>query len=399
MPNRLAALLLAALLPALALAQEAPPFARLAEVPALSEEAEVSLLTMLPGREVYSLFGHTAFRVRDPALGLDRTYNYGTFDFEQPGFLLRFIRGQLLYQLATAPFERTLAEYLYLERPIIEQRLDLPAEARQSLFRFLETNFLPEYRAYRYDFLFDNCSTRPRDALEIALGGRLGYGGYEPPAGSFRDLLQPYLAADPLLRLGIDLGLGAPVDRRATAREAMFLPLELMRAFDAASLEGRPLVAATDTLFWVPGAGMPGRRLDWPLLLAWLLLAGGAALTLAARAGRLSSRALGRFDAVLLGAVGLAGLVLAFLWLGTDHAVTRPNANLLWAWPTHLGAAFIVGRQNRPGWLRVYGWTACASALAAAVLVLLPVLPQALPPAVLPLALLAALRTGALAAS
>src|SRR5690554_2744107 len=114
MPNRLAVALLLVLLPAVALGQQAPPFERLADVPALSDEAEISLLTMLPGREVYSLFGHTAFRVRDPALGLDRTYNYGTFDFDQPGFVLRFARGQLLYQLAVASFERTLAEYQYL---------------------------------------------------------------------------------------------------------------------------------------------------------------------------------------------------------------------------------------------------------------------------------------------
>lgn len=393
MPNRLAVALLLVLLPAVALGQQAPPFERLADVPALSDEAEISLLTMLPGREVYSLFGHTAFRVRDPALGLDRTYNYGTFDFDQPGFVLRFARGQLLYQLAVASFERTLVEYQYLERPIIEQRLDLPADVEQDLFRFLETNFLPENRAYRYDFLFDNCSTRPRDALELALAQRLSYGEYAPPAATFRDLLQPYLEADPLLDLGIDLGLGAPVDREATPREAMFLPLELMRAFDAATLDGRPLVASTDTLFWVPGAGMPEEAFDWPLLLGWLLFVGGAALTL--RAGRGPSRALRRFDAVLFGAIGLAGLVLAFLWFGTDHTVTRPNWNLLWAWPTHLFIAFIVGRQNRPGWLRVYGGMAGAAALAAVLLA--PVLPQAFHPAAFPLALLLALRGGALA--
>ena len=234
------------------------PAARAQDLPDLSPEAEVSLLTMLPGDEVYALFGHTAFRIADPALGLDRTYNYGTFDFEQPFFVVRFARGLLDYQLSVAPFERTLAEYRYMERPIIEQRLDLSPEAKQRLFRFLETNYLPENRAYRYDFFFDNCSTRPRDALEAALGRRPDYNDYR--AGStatFRDLLQPYLDGAPLTDLGIDLGLGAPTDRVATHREAMFLPLELMRAYDAATLDGRPLVAATDTLFWIDGAGLP----------------------------------------------------------------------------------------------------------------------------------------------
>lgn len=391
MTPRLFALLLFALLlfaPA-AHAQDA--------VPALSPEAEVSLLTMLPGDEVYALFGHTAFRISDPALGLDRTYNYGTFDFDQPFFIARFARGLLDYQLSVAPFERTLAEYRYLERPIIEQRLDLPLEARQDLFRFLETNYLPENRAYRYDFFFDNCSTRPRDALEAALGRRLEYSGYRSSPlyeeSTFRDLLQPYLEAAPLIDLGITLGLGAPTDRFATPREAMFLPLELMRAFDAASFEGRPLVASRDTLFWVPGAGMPEETFDWPVLVGWLLFALGAALTAAACLGKTGERVTRRFDIVLFGIVGLAGTVIAWLWLGTEHSVTGPNWNLLWACPTHLVAAIVLARRNRSGWLWVY-W-ALAALTAAATVLLWPVLPQTLHAAVLPVALLLAFRAAA----
>ena len=362
-----------------------------APVPTLSPDAEVSLLTMLPGDEIYSVFGHTAFRVRDPALGLDRTYNYGTFDFDQPFFVVRFARGLLDYQLSVAPMERTVAEYRYLERPIIEQRLDVPAEARQNLFQFLETNYLPENRAYRYDFFFDNCSTRPRDALERALGQRLDYGGYEPRGESFRDLLQPYLEAVPLTDFGIDLGLGAPTDREATDREAMFLPLELMRAFDEASFEGQPLVASRDTLFWVEGAGMPEEAFDWPTLVAWLVALLGIGLTVAAWRGR-GARAIRRFDAGLFGLIGLVGLIILWLWIGTEHSVTGPNANLLWAWPTHLVAAFLLARRNPSGRLRVY-WMLTA-AVALGTLLAWPVLPQALHSAVFPLTLLLGVRAG-----
>ena len=374
-----------------ALAQPGPSLSPEATVPTLSPDAEVSLLTMLPGDEVYSVFGHTAFRVRDPALGLDRTYNYGTFDFDQPFFIARFARGLLDYQLSVAAMERTLAEYRYLERPIIEQRLDLPLEARQNLFRFLETNYLPENRAYRYDFFFDNCSTRPRDALERALGQRLDYGGYEPRGMTFRDLLRPYLEGHPLTGLGIDLGLGAPTDRAATDREAMFLPLELMRAYDEASFEGRPLVASRDTLFWVEGAGMPEDAFDWPTLVAWLVFALGAALSVAAWQ-RWAERAARRFDVITFGVVGLAGSILLWLWLGTEHSVTGPNGNLLWAWPTHLVAAFLLARRNPSGRLRVY-WMLTA-AVALGTLLAWPVLPQALHSAVFPLTLLLGVRAG-----
>ena len=377
---------------ALALALLAPA-ARAQDLPELSPEAEVSLLTMLPGDEVYSLFGHTAFRIADPALGIDRTYNYGTFDFEQPFFVVRFARGLLDYQLSAASFGRTLAEYRYLERPIIEQRLALSPEAKQRLFRLLETNYLPENRAYRYDFFFDNCSTRPRDALEAALGRQPDYNAYRATStATFRDLLQPYLEAAPLTDLGIDLALGAPTDRAATPREAMFLPLELMRALDAATSGGQPLVAATDTLFWIDGAGMPDAMLDWPTLAAWLLLALGAALSAAAWREERWQRAAFRFDVGLFAAVGVAGIVLLWLWLGTEHSVTGPNWNLLWAWPTHPVAAFLLARRNFANGLRVY-WIATAVVALGAVL-LWPMLPQALHPAVRPAALLLALRAG-----
>ena len=363
--------------------------------PQLSPEAEVSLLTMLPGDEVYSLFGHTAYRITDPSLGLDRTYNYGTFDFDQPFFIARFARGLLDYQLSVSPFRETLAQYRYLERPIIEQRLALSQDVKQRLFELLETNYRPENRAYRYDFFFDNCSTRPRDILETALGERLHYGAYAEPSSprTFRDLLQPYLEAHPLTDLGIDLGLGAPTDRTATPREAMFLPLELMYAYDAATLDGQALVASKDTLFWVEGAGMPAEAFDWPTLVAWLLLALGIGLTVADWQKSAWRDRVCRFDIALFGVVGLAGLIIAWLWLGTEHSVTGPNWNLLWAWPTHLVAAFLIARRNPSPVLRVYWIATALAALASAFGVFLwPIWPQAFHAAVLPLALLLALR-------
>ncbi|MCH8030957.1 MAG: DUF4105 domain-containing protein, partial [Bacteroidetes bacterium] len=135
----------------------------------LSGSASASLLTILPGDEVYSQFGHSGYRIHDPASGLDKTYNYGTFDFEQPLFLFRFVRGRLDYLLDTAPYELELDKYAFLRRPMIEQRLALPPETVQSLYNLLETNALPENRAYRYDFFFDNCSTRLLEILDSAL--------------------------------------------------------------------------------------------------------------------------------------------------------------------------------------------------------------------------------------
>lgn len=358
-------------------------------VPGLSDSVRVSLLTMLPGDEVYSLFGHSALRISDPVMGLDRTYNFGTFSFEQPFFVLRFLRGSLDYQLDTDPFYVELAKYQYLRRPIIEQTLDLPPEAAAALYARLEENALPENRAYRYDFFWDNCSTRLLDAVDSALVDVGGPGLELPPVEAprtFRQLLDPYWAGTPAVGLGANLALGTPADRVATAREETFLPVELAAQFDRATVAGRPLVARRDTLFWVPGAGLPEPAPRVPLWTAWALFAVGVVGTVlgfwqpGSRIGRWG-------DALLFGIVGFAGTVFLLLWTATAHEVTGPNWNLLWAWPTHLAAAWAAarGRRWRPYFLAAAG--ACAVTA-----VLWVVLPQSLPAPALPLVLLVGLR-------
>ncbi len=344
------------------------PLTGAATMDAPADTLAVSLLTMLPGHEVYSLFGHSAIRVRSDARGLDRTYNFGTFDFDQPFFMVRFARGQLDYVLDTAPFQDDLAQYQYLGRPIIEQRLVLTPAAAETLLSNLETNALPENRAYRYDFFFDNCSTRLLDAIERATT-EAGQGPLQlAPAAAhptFRQLLAPYTRGTPTLAMGMDLGIGTPADRVATDREQTFLPVGLADALDRATVGGKPLVAARDTLFWVPGAGVVPDRTEpaVPIAALVLLLAWGAAALRPRRLGWLGRTA----DAVLFGVAGIAGVVVAFLWFATDHTVTGPNLNLLWAFPAHLGLAWAAGRGalSRP-W-RVYAALAAAGAVAALV--------------------------------
>ena len=323
-----------------------------AEPPA--DSLAVSLLTMLPGREVYSLFGHSAIRIRDDARGLDRAYNFGTFDFGQPFFLVRFARGQLDYILDTAPFAAELAHYRALGRPIVEQRLALSPAAAYALYDALERNARPENRAYRYDFFFDNCSTRLLDVIDAATTAAGDGPVVLAPAAThptFRAMLRPYTRGTPTLAMGMDLGIGLPSDRRATDREQTFLPVGLAGALDRARVGGQPLMASRDTLFWVPGAGEVPARPEpvVPLALAVLGLGWAAAALRPARFARAARVA----DAVLFGVAGVAGVLVAFLWFGTDHTVTGPNLNLLWAFPAHIGLAVAVGRARvSAGWRR-----------------------------------------------
>ncbi|MFQ5571988.1 MAG: DUF4105 domain-containing protein, partial [Rhodothermales bacterium] len=305
--------------------------------------------------------------------------------------------GKLDYFLSVQSFPAMLDHYWNVEgRPVIEQVLNLTPSQRNALFQFLARNARPEHRYYRYDFFFDNCSTRIRDVLETVLGDSLRFAPEPNPEQSFRHLIDPYLVEQPFLDFGMDLGLGTPADRIATPRETMFLPLHLMTAFDHATVTidgaGHPLVARTDTLAWSEEQVVLQPSLPWPALLLWILFALGLFVTIRdVRAARTERRL---FDGLLFGMIGGAGVVIVFLWFISLHTVTQWNYNLLWAWPFHLVAAPALMRRSQARWLRGY-------LLATALVVLGVVLgwffwPQDLPAAVLPLVLLLAVRSAGL---
>lgn len=358
-----------------------------------SDSAKAYLLTMLPGDQVYSKFGHSAILIADDSTGLEKTYNYGTFDFNQPYFVLRFLRGNIDYMLDTAPYGYEIAKYDFLRRPVISQELDLEPQTIRALYANLEENALQENRAYRYDFLFDNCSTRLLDQLNAALT-ETGFEelGYQPADSqqTFREHLQPYLADVSWLRFGINLGLGMPADRAATQVEESFLPTALMDLLDLAQTGAVPLVRKTTTVLPIPEYAEPERTTDWPLIVFSLLFVLGAVLT--ARTWQKSSLPsfLRTFDAVLFAVVGVAGGILAFLWFGTQHEVTGPNLNLLWAWPTHLLAAWWIRKATLPGWMHSY--LRISAVVGVFALVAWAFLPQQLPIPALPLVLLFVVR-------
>ncbi len=359
----------------------------------LSEEAVISLLTILPGDEIHALWGHSAIRVHDPARGLDVSFNYGTFQFDAY-FLPKFLYGELDYELSVHDYALALESYREARRPVIEQLLTLSAAQKDSLFRFLRLNARPENRVYRYHFIYDNCSTRIRDALEQSLGSDVSYADVPDPGLTFRRLLDSGLRGRPLLDAGIDWLFGPGVDRVAQPYETMFLPLYLRDAFDHTSIliDGAwmPLVARTDTVFWVPGHNGSGRPLPWAVVAAWLVFAIGAVLTL--RGLRTDTVVYRWFDAPLFILIGVAGVLIAFLWFVSLHDVTEENWHLLWCWPTHVIAAVALWRRSSKPWVPAYLLAAAVTALTVAALG--PSLEQWIHPALYPLMLVTTVRGG-----
>lgn len=356
--------------------------------PKLSNEAEISLLTCSPGDEVYSLFGHSALRVSDPVNGFDIVFNYGTFTFDE-NFTYNFAMGKLNYKLGLEPFDNGrhsfVDAYAGRGRGVIAQVLNLDSAQKQQLFEFLNFNARPENREYRYDFFYDNCSSRIRDIVESKSGGEVVYKDLtEPENPSFRDIIDEYGIYGPWIDFGIDLGLGQPCDTAATSRDYMFLPDYLMDAFDKATIDGKPLVKETIVLNKAAERSAPFNITD-PQPLAWLLF--GIVAILSAIEWRRKTL-FKTIDVLFLLVFGSVGALVFFLWFMTEHTATNNNFNMLWAWPTHWFAlGFIWFGKPRRTYFKIYGAVMLITAIC------FWFLPQTMHPATLPLILLGLVRS------
>ena len=324
----------------------------------LSPQSRISLLTIAPGTELYNTFGHSAIRVVDPLYQMDDIYNYGTFNFDEPGFYVKFTQGQLNYYLSAYDYRFAEGVYRDEKRYIIEQNLNLTGEMKDQVFLFLRRNYQPANRFYRYDFFFDNCATRIRDVFEITLGDKLSLSYNQTRQLTFRDYIDIYLANLPFSDYGIDLALGADTDRIATPREAVFLPDFLYESFDNATIvidgDTLPFVAQRDTLLWFdPVEGQSATR--WPTIILWsILLLAIAATVYQWFAKQPARRIFDWIDIALFGVAGVVGLLVTFLWFGTDHKVTPENWNLLWAWPSHIMVMGLLIIHARKEWFSWY---------------------------------------------
>ncbi len=320
----------------------------------LSDQATISVVTCGPYQKaIYLAFGHSAFRVHDPAAAIDYIFNYGVFDFDKPNFALNFARGYNYYMLGVHDYRLFRDNYIEDNRYVHEQILDLTADQKQKVFDFLLWNARPENREYAYDYFYDNCATRIRDVIQSSLGNDVVFdGSYVTTKYSIRQLTDLYLQQQPWGDLGIDICLGLPMDKIATPYEYMFLPDYIESGFDHATVKkdsiSAPLVREKKIIYEThPQAAE--RSLPHPLYVF------GALAVIAVGLGiwDLKRRKLSIwFDAALFGVTGLIGVLLFLLWFFTDHKAAANNLNILWALPTHLAALAMFGKK--PGWLKGY---------------------------------------------
>lgn len=351
------------------------------------DDLTISALTFGPGDHPFFKFGHNAILVQ-PSSGPGWVYNFGTFAFDSPALIPKFLRGKFKYWLSVSSVEDTMESYAAANRSILAQELDLTPAQKWALWQALRENARPENREYLYDYFRDNCSTRVRDAIDRVVDGAVRRAGLAPAAMTFRaDALRMVADFWPEY-VGLYLGLGRATDQPISLWEESFLPerlADLLRSVRITDgVPPRSLVKSEKILYQ---AARPAKPMAPPNWTVYFLLLGGAFGGTMFLLGRLARRFVaarvlfGCALSVVGGILGLLGLIMLCLWLLTDHRAAYSNANILQMAPWSLvllgyGLGVALGRPRATRRARSIVLSIALFSLAGIVCKLLPGLNQ-----------------------
>lgn len=290
----------------------------------------ISLLSYSPASDLYSMFGHSAIRLKNNSQNTDYVYNYGTFNFNTEKFYLKFIRGKLLYSLSKVPTRYVINSVKRENRVLMENKLNISCHEAEKVYRLLEENYLPENKDYLYDFFYDNCATRIVDIVDLATRNR-----YTPELTmeevTFMDLFEPYLKQQPWVIVGLQLIMGYETHKLATVRQATFLPDYLQHYLMEYKYNGASLMAGTEILYSPTNASVKGSSaLSSPFfILGFILL---LTLLLGALEVYVKRNYLLIDYIVLLPYIMVGILIIVFNCI-SDHYIYANNLALIWCNP------------------------------------------------------------------
>ncbi|BBA30283.1 membrane protein [Prevotella melaninogenica] len=314
------------------------------------DSIQISLLTCSPGKEVWAQYGHTAIRYYDKESGEDLAINYGIFSLDQTYFIPRFVLGMTDYRMGVQPMDIFLAQYSYEGRGVVEQVLNLSAEDKEVIYKALQENMKPENVVYRYNYFFDNCTTRARDMLANHLHGKIVY----PPAeedATFRSMIHKWNNKYKWSQFGEDLLLGVNADRKTTKSEQQFLPENLRSDFDKARYNGKPLVKETNVLLdaetEVAEPGFPLSPLSIALIFAVISL---VMMLFSYR----RQQVYWAWDLVLMLTSGLMGIIF-FIMIFSQHPCVSLNFNLFFFNPLPLFFLYSTLKKKKVTWWKIWG--------------------------------------------
>jgi len=315
------------------------------------DSVEISLLTCGPGKEIYSLYGHTAIRFTDKALGSDLAINYGMFSFQQEFFIPRFILGLTDYEMGICPMDMFIAEYQYEGRWVKEQKLSLTREDKLLIAQAIDTNYRPENKVYRYNYFYDNCTTRARDLIVNHLKGeQIDYHFLqekEKNPTTYRNDIHQYNIHEPWARFANDALLGAASDLRINDIQQQFLPNKLMDDFSRATIgNGKDQRKFVENESWLipPTQKMTDDNPFFrPITCAWCLFILTLLVTIVE--WRKKKCAWG-YDLALLVLTGIAGLLPAIMFFSA-HPTVNTNIQLTILNPLPLFCVYSVIKKER----------------------------------------------------
>ena len=303
----------------------------------------LKLAVMGPGTELYFWFGHIGLVVEDKTTGQARFFDWGVFSFENEHFFVNFAFGRLIYSCMVSRADLNYNMYIHDNRDITLYTLDLPPEKKEEILRFAENNVLPENRNYYYHHFRDNCATRIRDILDMALDGQFKTAfGNAPGRLTYRQHVRRHTWAHPFFDWILNFWMGQDIDRPITVWDEMFLPSEIgmrIKDFHYAGPDGkdRLLVSSVEILNTSHGrpAVLAVPRLQWPRELIASIVFSGLIALLYFLWGK--QRGYKIFMGILQSLLGLffgvAGTLLFFMSFFTNHDYTYHNSNIFFVNP------------------------------------------------------------------
>jgi len=352
-------------------------------------DTSVYLLTCGTGLETYSIYGHSALRVYIPEKGIDAVYNWGIFDFDAPNFVWKFAKGRLDYKVGVEPMKSFLREYLYEKRFVYAQKVNLSSRETKKMLALLDENLKPENIKYRYDFFYDDCSTRIRDLFEKCTDGKLLY----PPSEkgkipTFRNLVGKYQAPFPWLNFGVDLIMGSSSDKKALFRDRMFLPLEMQVGLSETVINrsGKMIPLLQNPVYILDFDSLETKHffIYGPSFVFTLLLI----IIIVLSAMIKNKKMIKVLDISVFSVFSILVILIIFFSFFTDHQQMKMNLNILWLNPLIiLGLIAIVLNKPFIIWFRILFY------ISGAFLVLHFILPQDFNLAILPLIIIIMLRS------
>ena len=299
-----------------------------------SNDTLVYLITCGPGTETYSIYGHSALRIVIPEKQTDNVYNWGVFDYNTPNFAWKFAKGRLDYMLDTEVFKGFLQGYFFEKRYVYSQKINIDAKETRKLIELINENLRPENIRYRYDFFYDDCTTRIRDLLEKSIGDKLKY----PPPESgklptFRDLVGKYQNPYPWLKFGVDLIMGSSADKRASFRDRMFLPVEMKDELSKSVIQRSekriPLLQNPEVLLDFDAPVIKQKFFTSPPLIFTLVI-----ILILFLAALIKDRKIIRLiDIIIYSVFSILALLMIFFNFLTDHQQMKWNLNIIWLNP------------------------------------------------------------------